>query len=368
MSRIGLLYPERDPLSPAHWSGIPASLAAGLRSLGIEVVPIGYHLPPVARHAVFALSAMHGRGAVAHASPVKFATRSRVLARRLARAKALDAVIAMGTDQYDLGAIVPDSLPVATYDDGTFSLYMRHPESDARRNGFPEGELRRWAARQAVAARRATACCVSTRWAAESVIDDYLVPAGKVHVVGIGHRPRACPPGRDWSSPRLLFVGADWDRKNGAVVLRAFARVRALQSRATLDVVGDHPRLDQPGVTGHGFLRREDRNAQRTLDRLYAAATAFVLPSRYDPAGMVYLEAASAGLPVIATTEGGAPELLGDTALAVHPDDEDGLTAAILQLTEPGKAQRLGLEAQRRAADSTWPDVARRILAGVTSA
>ena len=173
---------------------------------------------------------------------------------------------------------------------------------------------------------------------------------------------------RDWSSPRLLFVGVGWEQKNGDTVLRAFARLRADHRRATLDVVGDHPRLDQPGVTGHGFLPRENRDAQQKLDALYARATAFVLPSRFDAAGMAYLEAASAGLPVIATTEGGAPEMLGNAAITVHPDDEDSLTDAMERLAEPTTAQRLGLEASRRVADSTWPAVARRIVASLDEA
>ncbi len=365
MKRIGFLYPERDPLSPAHWSGTPAALACGLESLGLDIVPIAYHLPPVVRHAVFAVSNLHGRGAVADASPVKFSMRSRILARRLVEAQPLDALLAMGTDQYDLRRVVPHSLPIVTYDDGTFALFLRHPESPARQSGFPEPEIRRWAARQASAARWATACCVSTQWAAASLIDDYGIPTRKVHVVGIGHRPRPSALDRDWSYPRLLFVGVDWERKNGDMVLRAFARLRAVHPRATLDVVGDHPTLDLPGVTGHGFLARENRDAQRKLDALYACATAFVLPSRYDPAGIAYLEAASAGLPVITTTEGGAQEMLGDAAIAVHPDDEDGLTDAMRRLADPATAQRLGLAAHCRVADSTWPAVAQRIIASL---
>lgn len=362
MKRIGFLFPERDPLSPVHWSGTPASLASGLQELGLEIVPIGYHLPPVARHAVFALSNLHGRGAVAYASPVKVSARTRVLARRLEQAQPLDALLALGTDQYDLVRVVPDSLPTATYDDGTFAQFMRHPESDPRRNGFPGREVHRWASLQAAAARRASACCVSTRWAAASMIDDYGVPARNVHVVGMGHRPRRCSVDRDWSRPRLLFVGVDWGRKNGDMVLRAFARLRAEHPQATLDIAGHHPPLDQPGVTGHGFLSRDDDAAQRRLDDLYARATTFVLPSRFDPSPVAYLEAASAGLPVIATTEGGAGEMLGDAAITVHPDDDDRLTDAMRRLADPSTARGLGLEASRCATDFTWQAVARRIV------
>ena len=227
MKRIGFLYPEPR-------SALACALVrhASLARLGPSVTRPGHRpdrLPPPAHRAPCRLRALEcaRAGRRCPRSPVKSSVRSRVLARRLLRAQPLDALLAMGTDQYDLPRVVPDSLPVATYDDGTFALFMRHPESPARRSGFPEPEIRRWAARQAAAARRATACCVSTRWAASSLIDDYGVPARKVHVVGIGHRPRPSALHRDWSSPRLLFVGVGWEQKNGDTVLRAFARLRA---------------------------------------------------------------------------------------------------------------------------------------------
>ena len=222
--RIGFLYPVRDPLSPAHWSGTPASLASGLRSLGFDIVPIPYHLPPIVRHAVFVLSNAHGRGAVAARSPLKAGVAPGFSLAGSCEPSRIDALLAMGTDLYDLPRVVPDALPVATYDDGTFALFMRHPESPARRHGFPEPEIRQWAARQAAAARRATACCVSTRWAAASLIDDYGVPTRNV---ACGRdRPSATPvrSPRDWSSPRLLFVGVDWEqqeRRHGAAGIRS---------------------------------------------------------------------------------------------------------------------------------------------------
>jgi glycosyltransferase involved in cell wall biosynthesis len=365
MARIGLLYPAPDPASPDNWSGTPRGLHDGFTAQGLTVVPVPYRPGPGVQQAIAVLARTGGRrGVAARRSPVASAARSRLLARSFRRAQPLDALVAMQTDVYDLAKVLGSSMiPVATYDDGTFAQFQNHADSDLRRSGFPVQDVQMWAARQAIACNRATSACVSTSYGARSIIDDYGVPAERVHVVGMGHRRREIDPsGRDWSTPRFLFVGVDWGRKNGAAVLAAFAAVRQSYPQATLDIVGDHPVLDAPGVTGHGFLARSDQAAQRKLDGMFARSTAFVLPSRFDPSPIAYLEAASCGLPVIATTEGGAHELIGEAAITVHPDDEAGLIAAMLRLAEPDMARRLGAEALRRSQDSTWLEVSRRIL------
>jgi glycosyltransferase involved in cell wall biosynthesis len=131
---------------------------------------------------------------------------------------------------------------------------------------------------------------------------------------------------------------------------------------ATLDLVGNHPEINAPGVTGHGFLARQDASAQRKLDWLYASATCFVLPSQFDPSPIAYLEAASAGLPVIATSRGGAGELINDGAIVVEPGDSKALVAAMLRLADGSTAESMGAAAARNAATSSWADVAGRIL------
>ncbi|MGZ4977060.1 MAG: glycosyltransferase family 4 protein [Methylobacter sp.] len=192
------------------------------------------------------------------------------------------------------------------------------------------------------------------------------MPENKVHAVGMGHRPRSVlGEPRDWTTPHFLFVGVEWGRKNGAAVVEAFVRVRERFPNATLDLVGEHPAIDIPGITGHGFLPRENKPAQDLLDRLFARATAFVLPSLFDPSPIAYLEAASAGLPVIATTCGGAGELLQDAAISVDPYDREALVSAMLLLADKDIAQTMGTRAAARAAESTWQSVARRIAANL---
>jgi glycosyltransferase involved in cell wall biosynthesis len=365
ITRIGLLYPMTDPISPANWSGTPKGLAEGFAAHGIDVIPIPCRLSEVVRLSLALLRRVRKVcGTVAHREPLYVAARSMAIGAALRQVGHLDALVAMGTDMYDLQQVISGcSMPVATYDDGNFTLFLRYEDSDLCRSGFPIKDVEHWARRQAAACKAASVACVSTSWAKKSAVDDLGIAESKVHVVGMGHRPRyVSSEARDWTTPRFLFIGVEWGRKNGAAVIEAFARVRELIPNAKLDIVGEHPPLDFPGVTGHGFLPRENKSAQELLDRLFVNATAFVLPSLFEPAGIAYLEAASAGLPVIVTTNGGAAELLQDAAISVDPYDQKALIQAMLRVCNMDVARSMGERALVRAEDSTWRAVSGRIV------
>lgn len=364
MVRIGLIYPATDPTSPAIWSGSPHGLREGFRSIGIEAVPVPCRIPRSVRVPLSLLRRLRCEGrTVAERAPMYVRARSRVIAASLRAVGPLDGVVAMGGEMYDLERVMrgrPE--PVATFGDGDFRLFLRFRDSDVHLDGYPIEAVQSWAGRQGAACRRADVACVCTAWAERSLVDDFGLPQEKVRVVGIGHRPRHVDPDeRDWSMPRFLFVGVNWKRKNGPAVVEAFMRVRERFPDASLDVVGGHPHIDAPGVTGHGLLLRERASDQHRLDRLFSRATAFVLPSLFAPAGIVYLEAASAGLPVIGTTSGGARDLLGAAMMAVDPYDTGALIRAMLELCDGDVARSRGERARLQVAGSSWQAVAQRI-------
>ncbi|MFC8682202.1 glycosyltransferase family 4 protein [Microbacterium ureisolvens] len=367
-ARVAMIFPSKQPLAPNQWSGTPFGLKGGFESLGAEVVPIGHFFPPGVRQAEAALARIGGRrGADADRAPSRVSARRWSFQRQLNHAGALDLVLAMVTEGYRLGDLRV-SCPVVTYDDGTYQQIWRHPDSDVANGGFAERDVQRWIRTQRDSLRAADVACVSTDWAKQSVVDDYGVPADRVAVVGMGHRPRTLSEaGRDWSVPTFLFVGVDWRRKNGDRVLRAFDSLRAEVPGATLHLVGEHEPVRAPGVVDHGLLHKNDPVAQATLDELFARATAFVLPSLFDPSPIAYLEAASVGLPVIATSQGGAGSLLGEAALVVDPHDDEAILGAMRTVADPDTAQRMGAAALLASREASWTAVAERILrAGTT--
>ncbi|MCW3001756.1 MAG: hypothetical protein JWQ20_1054 [Conexibacter sp.] len=364
---VGIVFPG-DPRARNTWSGTPAGLAQGFSALGFAVQRVDARPSRVVDAVAFNAVALtharpgaHGMGAalrrgraVARVSPVVAAVRGRALTARLRREPTLDAIIQIGT-----GYAVPPGPPVATFEDMTIpqAVDLDYPGWD----GLSARALHSRRDRQRRAYERATACCLSTDWAATSVRDEYGIDPAKVHAVGIGRNHDPAPSPRDWAVPRFLFVGVDWLGKNGPRVLAAFARVRSTHPGACLDVVGAHPPLEGPGVTGHGLLRMDDPGDQAVLEALYAQATCFVLPSLREAAGIAYVEAMAAGVPVIGTAAGGAADLIGPAGCVVAPGDEDALVAAMLRFADPAVAQAHGAVAHERAGLFTWRAVAQRI-------
>ncbi len=189
------------------------------------------------------------------------------------------------------------------------------------------------------------------------------MPVERIHVVGCGINVIVPPTDREWRTPRFLLVGRNFEQKNGPVVLRAFRRLRAQVPGARLDVVGGHPPLDEPDVTGHGLLRPYVAAEAKRLRELFSRATCHVAPSPCEPFGMANAEAAAAGIPSIATTVGGCREVVGDGAgRLVVPGDEDALLEAMRELSHPATARAAGEAAAIRARKFTWPAVARQML------
>lgn len=262
------------------------------------------------------------------------------------------------------GYSLSSDAPVVTFEDMTVAQALRQPDSTYRELGAAAAA--RWQARQRRAYERSNACCVASHWVAESLREDYGVPGSKVHVVGLGSNFNIGPAAREWSTPRFLFVGADWERKRGAAVLEAFATVRERYPEATLDLVGGHPPIEAlieaEGVTGHGVLALNSFVGRRRYAELLSRATCLLMPSTFEPYGIAYLDAAATGMPSIGTTEGGAEDAVGDCGRVVDPNDPLALSRTMLELADAETARRLGERGIERSGKLTWQAVSERVL------
>lgn len=363
-----------DPEDPTASSGWPASVLRALREIVERVVAVSDTPEDRRGRVALAAGALMGlrpsdmrrpgdaRGrlwTVAHASLPYANARAHSVGAQLAGAGRLDGLIQNGGDYR-----APGALPMVTYQDSTVAQAVKaYPWPHLR--GLSQGQIDGLVRRQRAAYESAVGCCTFSHWVAESIISDYGIAADKVHVVGLGSNGSFASTDwseRQWSTPRFLFVGFDWVRKNGALVLDAFAEVRQHFPDARLDLVGGHPRVDANGVKGHGLLAMDDSVERARLTALYRDATVFVMPSQHEPAGTVHVEAAAAGIPSIGTSNGGAATCIGEAGCVVDPRQPSELFDAMLKLCNPATAERLGAMGRQHAEQFTWPKVAERLI------
>jgi glycosyltransferase involved in cell wall biosynthesis len=91
------------------------------------------------------------------------------------------------------------------------------------------------------------------------------------------------------------------------------------------------------------------------LVRLYQGARIFALPSVYEGFGLPALEAMACGVPVIASTGGSLPEVVGTAGILIDPHDVDGWANALERLLlDPQEEKRLREAGSQQAANFSW--------------
>lgn len=166
----------------------------------------------------------------------------------------------------------------------------------------------------------------------------------------------------------VLFVGEAEGRKDLATLASAMALLPESLRQTTALVIAGRSGVK---IAAHKGFRLEAVGEvdDARLAALYAAATVFVLPSRYEGFGMPVLEAMSYATPVIASDAAAIPEAGGDAALYFRCGDPAALRDRLVEvLTEPARAAELVARGARRAAAMTWTVCARRTLAALETA
>lgn len=198
-------------------------------------------------------------------------------------------------------------------------------------------------------------------------------PSERISVIPYGVDLPASPSRVADRSPgfHVLFVGSGIQRKGLHHLLHAWRSAQFKPGQAQLTLVS---RVIEPSLEA---LARQVAGvelipgaSESELNRLYAAATLFCMPSLVEGFGQVYLEALSHGLPVLGTANTCLPDLggPGDGVYCVAPGDVDALARMLHDLsgTLPGdKGQRAA--ARACAARFTWSGFRRKITAEVDS-
>lgn len=197
--------------------------------------------------------------------------------------------------------------------------------------------------------RAAGTIVAKTDSAAASVRDQYGVRDNRLRIVRPGIVPHpADPPAAPGTMrrrlPRIVFVGAQLERKGGNQLVAVHQRY--LADRCELVVISREPVPRGRNLTALDDIRPGDPR----LWEILRSSAVFALPSPIDAFSIAVLEAMEAGLPVVACAVNGVPELVADgtTGLLVKPGDDGALLAALSALLD-APAMRASMGAAGRA-------------------
>jgi len=204
------------------------------------------------------------------------------------------------------------------------------------------------------------------------------IPEEKITVVyeGIDHQLFQPTSRRLVDYPYLLFVGSEHPTKNFPGLLKAFSLLKSkgrfkdlklvkvgraggargpLFRRQTLKVVMELRLSDEVVFTG--YVARED------LPAYYSGAECLILPSFYEGFGFPPLEAMACGCPVIVSNVASLPEVSGEAAIKVDPNNADSLASALeLVLTDEHLKREMVSKGFERAKQFSWERAARETL------
>jgi len=176
----------------------------------------------------------------------------------------------------------------------------------------------------------------------DSVIQDYMCNPDKVECIYYAPFIEDRMSNQDvnkYSSKKILFVGLEWERKGGPLLVAAFERVLHEIPDACLIIIGCNPAVDVPNVKVVGPASSEK------IRSYYNESAVFCLPTRREPFGIAFIEAMSFFLPVIGTNIGAIPEFIldEDNGYLIQINDIDKLAnLLIFLLSNPEKCAQMG--------------------------
>lgn len=228
-------------------------------------------------------------------------------------------------------------IPHFVYTDHTHLANLYYPNYD-RNNLFS----RAWIDLEKTVYENATIVFTMSSNISRSVIEHYECSPNKVKCIFAGYNveKEINPENEDkYKSKNILFVGIDWERKGGPVLVEAFKNILRVHPDANLYIVGCSPEIECANCIVVGKIPIDQ------VASYYQLAAVFCLPTTLEPFGVVFLEAAAYKLPVVATNIGAIPDFVtpGENGYLVDPYDSTALELKLLDLlSSPEKCQLYG--------------------------
>jgi glycosyltransferase involved in cell wall biosynthesis len=209
---------------------------------------------------------------------------------------------------YFLGAYLDVSIPIIYIGDTTFRLFKDNMSLPSKEFEETADEIER------KMIENADSVIFSSNWAKESAVNDYSCKKEKTHVVEFGAnipalseyeidiRTDAC---------NLVYIGKEWQRKGGVKVLDVYRLLKQEEIRCTLTIIGSTPEYKLEVDNDLIIIPHLDKSKKEDLDKLgqiLRKSHFLILPTKFEPFGIVFCEASAYGVPSIAADVGGVSQ------------------------------------------------------------
>ena len=195
----------------------------------------------------------------------------------------------------------------------------------------------------------------------ELIVKEYKVQESKVKCVYAGNNVKIDFNAKKhtYAQKTILFVGVDWKRKGGPVLLKAFEKVLMEVPDARLITIGCKPdTYDVKNVSVKGKLKLEE------LPEYFSNATVFCMPTMREPFGLVFVEAMVYRLPIVANNIGALPDMVknGVNGYLIDNDVSEYAKALIKLLKDQDLCKQLGENGYNIAMENyIWDKVGQKL-------
>lgn len=270
---------------------------------------------------------------------------------------------------YDLPSAFHDSRKCYSYHDGNLMQLMKSP---FRPEGISSSRLEKALQYEKKVYQGMDKIFTMSNYLRNSFIEDFELAPSKVCCIGAGINLDQVPEDteKDYDRKTIVFIGIDFRRKGGDLLLQAFRTVRRKYQDARLHIIGPKAlaisREFQDGVVCHGLLLKSDFLQRQKFLQIMKEAVLFVMPSRYEPFGIAPLEAMVHKIPCVLPDQWAFPDMVepGVEGELFKVNEASDLEEKILTLLgNPDLLESMGKSARLKVLSMfTWDKVVSRLI------
>ncbi len=354
MKKIGLLT-ALDPLDKTSWSGIYYKIYDTLKNEGFEVEILGpYPKNKNAERIIYIievfLKLFTKKRYYHHGTIVNSLFRGFYFSKRI---KKSNCDVVLGLTSATEFAFLKTNKPLIYFTDSSFGQISNYYStfSDVSMLSISEANFL-----EKRTCKKVKYVIYPSLWAKSYCIENYQVKADKVKVYKMGSNIDYPITLNEFKSINkscihFLFLGVDWERKGGELVVKAVKNIKKLGYNVKLTICGCSPQIQEDFVEIIPFLNKNVIDDYKKLQNLLIESHFLFLPTQAECYGIVFAEAAAYGLPSIAMNTGGVSSVVKDGEsgfLLPENSDADAYVEKIVNLiNNPSKYEEMSKNSRK---------------------